>query len=133
MAGKTKNEVLLKFDWIELAGYAAPSFLVLLHSWTLYSLRSCLPYFFLIHVIFTLIDLYAPKYTKNHTENEQRLRERDPRFLIPLYTFFVAHWIQTYFIFDFMSYAFSHFSYLKIVLTILVIWLTSGGDLVVGH
>ena len=133
MAGKSKSEVVLKFDWIELGGYLGPSFLVLLRAWTLYNLRSCLPYFFLIYAIFPIIEIYAPKYMKNHTENEQRVREKDDRFLIPLYTFFVAHWIETYFVFDFMNYAFSNFSYLKIVLTILVIWISSGEDLVVGH
>ena len=61
------------------------------------------------------------------------MREKDNRFLIPLYVFFVAHWVQYYFMLDFMNYAFENFSYFKCALVILMTWVISGEDLVVGH
>ena len=63
-----KSEVVLKFDWLELASYMSPTVMVLFHSWTLYALRSVEVYFFLIYILFPLIELYGPKYSKNHSE-----------------------------------------------------------------
>ena len=133
MVSKSKSEVVLKFDWLELGGYMIPTFLDLFRVWTLSSLKSAESFFFLIYVIFPLLELYGPKYSKNHSDNEQRIREKDNRFLIPLYMFFVLHWVETYYIFEFMTYAFQNYSYLRCALTILIVWISSGEDLVVGH
>ena len=74
MAGKTRSsEMILKFDWLELLGYTCPTYLVLFRAWTLWALKTNLIYFFLIYIIFPILELYAPKYSKNHSDKEQRL------------------------------------------------------------
>ena len=87
----------------------------------------------MIYIILPFIDIYLPPYLKNHSEKEQIIRERDWRFLIPLYSLFVCHWIELYAVFDFISYAFSNFSYFKILMTFAMLFLTEGTELIVGH
>ena len=135
MAGKSKSSevVILKFDWLELCEYLLPSMLGLLRVFILHTLHSNMPYFFLLYVGLPVLDIYAPKYTKNHSVEEQRVREKDTRFLIPLYVYFCVHWIEYYSILNFMDYAISHFSYANIFLTVFSIWVSLGEDLVIGH
>ena len=131
--GKRVKDVSLRFDWLELAGYMSQSCMILFHAWTLYTFKTQVPYFFLVFVLLPLIDIYVPHYLRNHSDNEQRKREKDARFLIPLYALFFANWVELYFVLDFMDFVFHHFSYPKIVLTFLMIWLTEGQEIVVGH
>ena len=62
--------MVLRFDWIELASYMIPGCMGFLHIFCLLVLRDITPFFFLIHVVFALLDIYASDYTKNHSENE---------------------------------------------------------------
>ena len=71
--------------------------------------------------------------TKNHSQKEQRTRGKDARFLIPIYAFFFAHWIELYFVYDFIDYMLCHFSYPQFALTFWMLWLTEGQEIVVGH
>lgn len=80
-----------------------------------------------------MLDLYAPKYLKNHNDNEQSIREKDVRFLIPLYLAFITYWIELYFVFQFMAYVFDNFTFLKGLLSFLMLWLTQGGEIILGH
>ena len=124
--GKTKSEVSVKFEWLELAGYMSESCLILFHAWTLYTFKSQAPYFLLTYVLMPLIDISVPHYLKNHSQKEQLAREKDSRFLIPLYALFLAHWIELYCILDFLDYMLHNFSYLKIALTFLMLAFTEG-------
>ena len=133
MATKDKQkEVTLHFDWLELAIFMAPGSLGLLHAYCVYFLHDVAPFFFLLYVVIPYLDLYSSK-AKNHTENEQRLRSKDWRFLIPIYFFFVTYWIDVYATFEYMVYVFDNHSYLRCALIIPMLWLTGGKEVIVGH
>ena len=113
---------MFKFDWLELCGYVIPYTFQSLDSYSP-SVKS--PYFFLFFVILPVLDLYALMYTKKHSVEEERIREKEVGFLILLDLFFCVYWIEHYSILKFMSRALSHYYYVKILLTTLTIWLSS--------
>lgn len=83
-----------------------PGCMTLLRALALYYLRSIIAYFLFVYVILPFIELKVPHYIKNHNENEQRIREKDNRFLIPLYFLLFAYIVDIYCLYDFMTYAF---------------------------
>ncbi len=129
----SRKELALPFECLEFAGYFSPCVLSLLNSYLLHYHRTALPFFFVIHVLVTLADLYSPRYVKNHSPEDQRTRMKDPRFLLPIYSFLLVYLLEFFVIFNFFDFAIRNFSYPKLTLTMLMVWLTQGELVVIGH
>ena len=90
------------------------------------------PLFLLMYVIFPVLDFYSSN-TKNNTENEQAMRAKDRRFLIPVYFFIFAYWANVYATFDYLASVFDNCSYLRCSRAIFMVWVISGTDVILGH
>ena len=97
-----KTELTVKFEYLELLSYMGSTLVMSFGAFGYYYFESVIPYFFVNHVIISLADLYSPHYLRNHNPEEQRAREKDWRFLIPLYSFTLAFVIEEYFLYHYI-------------------------------
>lgn len=108
-----------------------PYFVLFYGGWYLFN-HNILTVLFLIYVVTPLVDILLPLDKRNLENKQVRAYEKDKRFLIPLYTY----WVLDFFSYFWAIYTFTYGEFYGILDRLQLIFVTShigGVGLAIGH
>ena len=128
-----KKEIVVHFEMLEYLAYFGPIPLRFFLMWSFDYTHSILPYMYVIKVIIPLIDWVMPLDMRNRNSQEQEALEKDWRYLIPLYASAATELYLCYWLLETIYWILPELSWYQIILFVLFVGTTTGGNLVLGH